>query len=105
MITDISMNTDVWYVYLLECSDGSLYCGVTPFLDSRIAKHNAGKGAKYTRSRLPVKLVYNERCQSKSEALKREIQIKKMKRSEKLKLVRKSCRPTNLVGLQSQMYQ
>ena len=76
-----------WYVYLLECSDGTLYCGVTPKLDSRIAKHNSGKGAKYTRSRLPVKMVYNEKCADRSEALKREAQIKKMKRSQKLQLI------------------
>ncbi len=75
------------YIYLLECSDGTLYCGWTNSLEARIVKHNSGKGAKYTRCRTPVKLIYWESFASKSEAMKREIAIKKLTREQKLKLV------------------
>ena len=71
------------YVYLLRCSDGSLYCGWTDDPQRRAAKHNAGQGAKYTRSRLPVQLVYAEQCADKSEALQREAAIKKLRREAK----------------------
>lgn len=74
------------YVYLLKCSDSSLYCGWTTDLAHRISTHNSGRGAKYTRSRLPVELVYFESFESKHEALSRECQIKKLSRNEKLKL-------------------
>ena len=67
-----------WVVYLVRCSDNSLYCGVTNDLDSRLAAHNAGKGAKYTKSRLPVKLVCVSHGMSKSEAFKLEYRIKRM---------------------------
>lgn len=75
------------YVYLAECSDGSLYAGWTTDVAARERAHNAGKGAKYTRSRLPVKIVYFEEYVSKNEALKRECAIKKLPREEKLRLV------------------
>jgi putative endonuclease len=75
------------YVYILKCSDNTLYCGWTNDLVERIKAHNMGKGAKYTKSRLPVDLVYSENSESKSDALRREIEIKKMKRSEKLTLI------------------
>jgi len=74
------------YVYMLRCRDDSLYCGWTTDLESRIVQHNAGKGAKYTRSRLPVKLVYFEMYEDRHEALSREWYLKHMKREEKLKL-------------------
>ncbi len=61
-----------FFVYLLRCSDGSLYCGWTNDLKRRLAAHNAGKGAKYTKSRRPVKLVYFEECENKIAAMKRE---------------------------------
>jgi len=77
-----------WCVYLLLCRDGSLYCGITNNLDKRIKAHNDGKGAKYTRSRRPVELVYHEELKTKSAALKREIKIKKMSRSQKQRLWR-----------------
>lgn len=77
----------MFYTYILECSDKSLYCGYTNDLESRIATHNDGKGAKYTKSRLPVKLVYHECLETKSEALKREAAIKKLTRQKKLKLI------------------
>lgn len=74
------------YVYLLQCGDGSLYCGWTTNLESRIVQHNKGKGAKYTRSRLPVRLVYFEMYEDRREALSREWHLKQMTREEKLKL-------------------
>ena len=75
------------YVYILKCSDDTLYCGWTNDLNARIATHNSGKGAKYTRSRLPVKLVYFERFNSKHDAMSREWHIKRMSREEKMKLI------------------
>lgn len=77
----------MFYVYILRCSDNTLYTGYTVDLDSRIDTHNKGLGAKYTRGRLPVKLVYKEIHESKSEAMKREISIKKLKKSDKLNLI------------------
>lgn len=77
-----------WYVYLVETADTSLYCGVTNNLDKRIKDHNTSKrGAKYTRTRRPVKLIYFETYDSKSSAMKREYQIKQLSRIQKLKLV------------------
>ena len=76
------------FVYLLRCSDNSLYCGWTTDLEKRIEAHNSGRGAKYTKSRRPVELVYYEECESKSAAMKREWFIKhKMTREEKIKLI------------------
>lgn len=75
------------YCYILLCSDETLYCGYTNDLVKRVNIHNQGKGAKYTRRRIPVKLVYSEEFKTKSEALKREHQIKKLSRKEKLKLL------------------
>ena len=77
----------MYYVYILRCGDGSLYTGITTDVGRRASVHNAGKGAKYTRSRLPVTVVYQEPQPDKSAALRREIEIKAMPRSEKLKLV------------------
>lgn len=79
-----------WVCYLLKCADDTLYCGITNDLDKRLAAHNAGEGAKYTRSRIPVELVFSEPCENRSAASKREVQIKKLKRMAKLLLVR-SC--------------
>jgi putative endonuclease len=75
------------FVYLLRCRDGSLYCGWTDDLERRVATHNSGKGAAYTRSRLPVRLVWHEPCADRSAALRRELAIKRLTRSEKLVLV------------------
>ena len=75
-----------WQVYILECADGSLYTGIARNLDERIAAHNNGTGAKYTRGRGPVKLVYQENVTSRSIALRREITIKKLTRADKLRL-------------------
>lgn len=79
-----------YFVYMLECSDGSYYTGYTNDLDKRVQKHNNQKGgAKYTKSRRPVKLIYSETCSSKSEAMKREYQIKKLNRKEKERILLK----------------
>ncbi len=75
-----------WCCYLLRCADDTLYCGITNDLDKRFAAHNAGEGAKYTRGRTPVQLLYREPCADKSAALKREIQIKRLPRADKLTL-------------------
>ncbi len=75
-----------WYVYILRCADQTLYTGITNRLQQRLRAHNAGKGAKYTKGRRPVHLLYWETCTDKSAALKREAAIKKMKRAEKLLL-------------------
>ena len=76
------------YVYLLRCSDGSLYCGWTTDLAARMEAHNSGKGAKYTRTRRPVELVYSEEYEDRHEALSREWHIKRMSHAEKERLVR-----------------
>ena len=76
-----------WCVYILKCSDGNLYTGISNNLSKRIDIHNSGKGAKYTKSRLPVTLVYEEYTQNKSRSLKREIEIKKLTRSKKIELI------------------
>lgn len=74
-------------VYVLECADGSLYTGYTTDVERRVAEHNAGDGAKYTRSRTPVEVVYRERYDSKSTAMSREYEIKQHSRAEKERLV------------------
>ena len=76
-----------WYVYILRCGDNTLYTGVTDDVDRRLAAHRAGKGAKYTRGRGPLELVYTEEVPDKSAALRREHQIKNLSRSEKGRLI------------------
>ena len=78
---------DDYWLYLLRCGDGTLYTGITTDVERRAEEHNAGKGAKYTRSRRPVEVVYREACGSRSEALRREIAVKKLSRQEKLALI------------------
>lgn len=75
------------YVYILRCNDDSLYTGWTNNLEKRLKTHLAGKGAKYTKARLPVELVYYEEFEDKIEAMKREYKIKQLSRKEKLKLL------------------
>lgn len=77
----------MYYVYMLQCRDGSLYTGIAVDVQKRLSTHNRGKGAKYTRSRLPVRLVYQETQPDKSAALKRELEIKGLTRAEKLRLI------------------
>lgn len=76
------------YTYMVECSDGTLYTGWTNNIEKRIEIHNKGKGAKYTRSRLPVELKYYETFTTKREAMQREYQIKQLSRQDKLKLIK-----------------
>jgi putative endonuclease len=76
-----------WHVYLLRCRDGSLYCGATNDLQARVARHAAGKGARYTRSRLPVEVVLALRVKDRGAALRREAAVKRLSRAEKLVLV------------------
>ena len=77
------------YVYILRCGDGSLYTGWTNHLEERVAAHQAGRGAKYTRGRGPVELVYWERFTTREEAMRREYAIKRLSRADKLKLIEK----------------
>jgi len=77
-----------WFVYIVRCDDDSLYTGITNDLVERIKKHNAGKGAKYTRSRLPVKLVWREQKSSERVARRREAAIKGLTRLEKIDLIK-----------------
>ena len=88
-----SSDQNNWLIYILECCDGSLYCGITNNLEKRLKQHKGEikGGAKYTRSHWPCKLVYKEKSVNQSEALQREIIIKKMSRDEKQTL-------TNLAG-------
>ncbi len=86
LVRDKTMN----YVYLLRCADGSLYCGWTTDLERRVRVHNSGKGAKYTRSRLPVELVYWETFEDRTQALSREWHLKRLSREEKLQLIREN---------------
>ena len=79
------------YTYILRCADGSLYTGWTNDLARRVAAHNAGKGAKYTRAHRPVELVYAERFSTKEEAMRRECEIKQMKRGEKMQLIERNA--------------
>ena len=75
------------YTYILECKDGTYYTGWTNNLDKRLKDHNSGKGAKYTKARLPVSLIYYEEFETKEEAMSREYAIKHMTRNEKNKLI------------------
>ena len=77
-----------WYVYILRCGDGTLYTGITDDIPRRLAAHRSGKGAKYTRGRGPLELVYQEQVPDKSAALRREIQIKRLRRAEKERLIK-----------------
>lgn len=75
------------FVYIVECADRTLYTGWTTDVEQRLKAHNAGRGAKYTRERRPVRLVYTEEVPDRGTALKRELKIKRMRRSQKLKLI------------------
>lgn len=77
-----------WYLYILRCKDDTLYTGITTDVEKRLEAHRTGKGAKYTRGRSPLELVYRESCGSHSDALKREHQVKMLTREEKQNLIR-----------------
>jgi predicted GIY-YIG superfamily endonuclease len=95
-------SNSLWFVYILRCSDGSLYTGITKDVNRRCAQHNAGTASRYTRSRRPTKLAYNETHRGQSSALKREASIKSMTRPEKLALIRLSTKAGNSRILRSQ---
>lgn len=76
-----------YYLYILRCGDGSLYTGITTDVERRLAVHRSGRGAKYTRGRGPLTVVYREECGDKSAALKRELAVKALTREEKLALI------------------
>lgn len=76
-----------WWLYILRCGDGSLYTGITMDVQARLEQHRSGKGAKYTRGRGPLELVYTEECEDHSTALKRELQIKSLTRQQKTELI------------------
>lgn len=78
---------NTWKLYMLRCGDGSLYTGITTDVEKRLEAHRSGKGAKYTRGRGPLELVYREECGDHSAALKRELEIKGLTRDEKMKLI------------------
>ncbi len=78
-----------WTVYILECADGRLYTGITTNLLRRITEHEAGKGARFTKGRGPFRLVHQELCENRSDAAKREFQIKAFTRAEKLAMISK----------------
>lgn len=77
----------VWYLYMLRCKDDTLYTGITTDVEKRLETHRSGKGAKYTRGRAPLELVYKETCGSHGEALRREWEIKGLSRQEKMDLI------------------
>jgi len=81
---------EIYYIYILRCRDGSLYTGWTNDMAKRIEAHNKGQGAKYTKGRGPVELIYHEEYSNKSEALKREYAIKRLSKAQKLELIQKS---------------
>ena len=82
------MSDSVWYLYILRCGHGELYTGITVDVEKRFAAHCAGKGAKYTRGRGPLALVYKEECGSHSDALRRELQIKAFPKEKKELLIK-----------------
>ena len=83
MCVKINSGDKMYYVYILKCGDGTFYCGYTNDVEKRFEKHKSGMGAKYTRSRLPLEIVYVESFDTKSDALKRECEIKKLNDREK----------------------
>ena len=89
----------MYYTYIVECADRSLYTGYTTDVKARIRKHNSGKGAKYTRSHKPVKIVYKKEFGTKSEAQKEECRIKKLTRAKKLELIGNNAIKTNVTKM------
>ena len=81
---------DSWVLYILQCSDGTLYTGITNDLERRLSRHGEGRASRYTRSRLPVQLVYRESVKGRSQGLRREFSIKAMSRRQKKSLISNS---------------
>ncbi|MEK7138261.1 MAG: GIY-YIG nuclease family protein [Patescibacteria group bacterium] len=78
----------MYFVYIIKCADGSLYCGITTDMKRRFGEHQRGKGGNYTRSHKVIRIVYAEKCKDRSSALKREVTIKRLSRTEKLRLIK-----------------
>ena len=76
-----------WHLYILKCSDGTLYTGITTNIERRLAEHESGAGAKYTKGRAPLELVYSEECPNRSVASKREIEIKSLSKEQKQEII------------------
>jgi len=87
-----------WCLYLVKCADGTLYTGITNDLQRRLRQHNRGTASRYTRSRLPVQLVYREGCRDKSGALKKEHRVKSLSRTAKFAYIAKTARPPTLAA-------
>ena len=81
-----------WYLYILRCGDDTLYTGITDDVEHRLAQHSAGKGAKYTRGRGPLMLVYREQLANRSEASRREAAVKRLSRTQKLEMIEKASK-------------
>ena len=79
-----------WFCYIVECADHTYYTGITTNLERRIDQHNAGKGAKYVKGRLPVRVVYTEECENRSDASRREMQIKALDKDQKKELIKRA---------------
>ena len=77
----------MWYLYILRCGDGTFYTGITTDVDKRLEAHRSGRGAKYTRGRAPLEVIYRECCGTHSDALKREMAVKRLSREEKQALI------------------
>jgi predicted GIY-YIG superfamily endonuclease len=93
------MQAETYFVYMLKCADGSLYTGIAKNLDKRLDTHRRGNGARYVKARLPFELVYFETASSRSGALKREFQIKKLTRSQKIAMLAAMHGASDLPGL------
>lgn len=89
----------IWYLYILRCIDNTLYTGITTNVEKRLQQHRSGKGAKYTRGRAPLELVYQEVCKNHTEALKREAFVKKLTRKDKEALIFKNTMEKNEILL------
>ena len=87
LLNIMTKNNDRYFIYIVECSDGTLYTGYTKDVPRRVKQHNSGIASKYTRTRRPVKLVYAEECCDVSSSLKREYNIKQLTKAEKLELI------------------
>lgn len=86
-----------WFVYLARCADDTLYCGITNDLVARLAAHNAGKGARYTRTRTPIEILATRRCMTKGRALQIEYRVKQLSREQKERLIASRFRSRALV--------
>ncbi len=84
-----------WHIYILRCADRSLYTGIAKDVSGRVIQHNKGRGARYTRARLPVELVYTERAADRASALRREYEIKQLRPAAKLRLITNGARERN----------